>query len=349
MGNLFTEEEVIMKKRFVKKLLVLAVVSTLSLSACGSEVLEEIAPSDVVEQVEDVVSEVVEVAEDTIKEELAETEELTETTETEEVAEEETEVTTEEETTEVKEEQSVSEEKPVAEVTQKEEKPKEDKPSTKLDAEKPKEETPEAEEKPVEQKPTETQTPSTPAETPAPTPEPSAVVEPSRGTECNSSPDGYHLAVPKSEKQNCEHGDLTWNLCAYCGVEYDKKETGTGTGHDYQWVNSHGTEYANEKATCTNPIQEVHMCSKCNKVDPDLDNPYRQVTVAHDWQLLEDVAPSCEDAGYKKVYCRFCLGTDIQEYGEPTGHNYEQCYDELRDIYELRCTGCGGTPEQNAQ
>lgn len=328
-----------MKKRFVKKLLVLAVVSTLSLSACGSEVLEEIAPSDVVEQVEDVVSEVAEVVENATKEELAETEEVTETTETEEVEEEGTEDTTEEETTEVKEEQSVSEEKPSAEVTQKEEKPKEEKPSTKP-VDKPKEETPKAEEKPVEQKPTETQTPATtPVETPstpvAETPTPTPAPEPSRGTECASSSDGYHLAVHKTEKQNCEHGDLSYDVCAYCGVIYNKVETGTGTGHDYKEHNASG-----RPVKCDDPTWVDVFCDKCGAKDPN--HPSYHSEVPHNYEVSIVKEADCTEDGCIVYKCTGCGDWYEEKTDDALGHDVQTWYDEEWDETITRCIhkGC---------
>jgi len=153
--------------------------------------------------------------------------------------------------------------------------------------------------------------------------------------ETQSLPMTEHLYESYTYPPNCINGGWTEYWCVFCGDYYSDDFTDPTDAHDFEPWNT------NMDPTCQTPGEQVRYCYLCGYAE------FAELPMLpHDWEVIGQIAPDCENQGYTEYQCWACMDTKQDDYvaalghreGEPVTENEAEdgSYDTV--IY---CTVCG--------
>ncbi len=143
----------------------------------------------------------------------------------------------------------------------------------------------------------------------------------------------------------CEEGGVRVRQCRYCGeIKYEEREP---YGHWWSWGNDEIVD-----ADCENPSGIKQTCSDCGKTQiVPVEGVPSEPAKGHTPEAVEDVAPTCSEAGLTgKVVCSVCdkvinEGTEVP--ADATAHKAElvgtlkDATCEANGIGKYACEYCG--------
>ena len=150
--------------------------------------------------------------------------------------------------------------------------------------------------------------------------------------------------------------------CTVCHEKRNENTTVDPTGNHSYTAQIVKADALKKAATCTSPAAYYYSCATCGAVEFNNAHTFTSGSaLAHDWQWVEDTAPTCVDPGVKHEECSVCHEKRNENTSvDPTGnHNYTAetvKVDALKKAascsgpaeYYYSCATCGAVEHNDA-